>query len=179
MVVEHFEGVCLCMFGSYEDVVSCLTSIIPTFYTRKKTSLTFFLLVQSSPNTHAQTGAYNGELVNMARVFGMLLNFNCALVLVPMYRAILTWLQGTALTNYVPFEKAYDTHQVPVSHEYTAPPPPPPNKLLLLLLLQRLSMRRFMTFTRCLGPFVRLIFTHSLAHFLTTPPCIYVSTWLN
>lgn len=38
-------------------------------------------------------GAWDGELVNIARVFGMLLNFNCALVLVPMFRAILTYLQ--------------------------------------------------------------------------------------
>jgi predicted ferric reductase len=57
-------------------------------------------------------GACNGELVNMARAFGMLLNFNCALVLVFMFRAILTSLQGTWLTNYVPFEKAYDAHQL-------------------------------------------------------------------
>jgi len=38
-------------------------------------------------------GAWDGELVNIARAFGMLLNFNCALVLVPMFRAILTYLQ--------------------------------------------------------------------------------------
>ena len=38
-------------------------------------------------------GAGNGEFVNFARVFGMLLNLNGVLVLVPMFRAILTSLQ--------------------------------------------------------------------------------------
>ena len=48
----------------------------------------------------------------MARVFGMLLNLNCVLVLIPMFRAIFTLMQGTWLTNYIPFEKAYDAHLV-------------------------------------------------------------------
>ncbi len=46
-----------------------------------------------------------------ARAFGMLCNFNCAFVIVPMMRTHITRIQSTWLAEYVPVHLAWDFHQ--------------------------------------------------------------------
>jgi len=57
-------------------------------------------------------GGTGGVWVDFARGFGMICNFNCAFVLVPMMRSIVTSIQETWLNKWIPFEKAYDFHQL-------------------------------------------------------------------
>eukprot|EP00698_Gefionella_okellyi_P005644 TRINITY_DN15118_c0_g1_i1.p1 TRINITY_DN15118_c0_g1~~TRINITY_DN15118_c0_g1_i1.p1 ORF type:complete len:504 (-),score=79.14 TRINITY_DN15118_c0_g1_i1:41-1552(-) len=49
--------------------------------------------------------------VPLAKGFGMLLNFNCALILVPVLRNFLSWVRGTRVNDIVPIDKAIVFHR--------------------------------------------------------------------
>jgi NADPH oxidase 2 len=49
--------------------------------------------------------------VTVARICGAMLNLNCALVLVPVLRNVLTWARKTFLSSFVPFDKNLVFHR--------------------------------------------------------------------
>ncbi len=67
-----------------------------------------FLFVHAV-NTYAGQGA--NRYVQIARGCGACLNFNGALILVPMLRHYLTWLRGTAIGSWFPLDHHVDFHK--------------------------------------------------------------------
>eukprot|EP00013_Stygamoeba_regulata_P020209 CAMPEP_0177649368 /NCGR_PEP_ID=MMETSP0447-20121125/11346_1 /TAXON_ID=0 /ORGANISM="Stygamoeba regulata, Strain BSH-02190019" /LENGTH=558 /DNA_ID=CAMNT_0019152115 /DNA_START=15 /DNA_END=1691 /DNA_ORIENTATION=- len=50
--------------------------------------------------------------VTIARVFGGILNFNCALILVPVLRNFLTWIRKSAFHRFIPFDLNLNFHRL-------------------------------------------------------------------
>lgn len=68
-----------------------------------------FLFV-SAAMTHAAQG--DNVFVQIARGCGAMLNFNGALILVPMMRHLLTWLRKSPVNNLVPIDKSIEFHKL-------------------------------------------------------------------
>ena len=60
--------------------------------------------------TYAAAGA--NVYVQIARGGGAMLNFNGALILIPMMRNLLTWLRQTPLNNYIPIDESVEFHKL-------------------------------------------------------------------
>ncbi len=68
------------------------------------------LLFVAAVEHYAEAGA--NVLVQLARGCGACLNFNGALILVPMMRRLITWLRKRPLARYVPMDEAVAFHRI-------------------------------------------------------------------
>lgn len=64
----------------------------------------------SAVSRYANLGA--NTYVQIARGCGAMLNFNGALILIPMMRHFMTWLRKTAFNNYIPIDEGIEFHKL-------------------------------------------------------------------
>ncbi len=72
--------------------------------------LTNLFLFFSAVNRYASQGA--NVYIQLARGCGAALNFNGALILIPMLRNFLTWLRKTKLSHYLPLDESIEFHKL-------------------------------------------------------------------
>ncbi|MDY6803201.1 MAG: ferric reductase-like transmembrane domain-containing protein [Cyanobacteriota bacterium] len=72
--------------------------------------LTNLFLFFGAVDRYASQGA--NSYIQLARGCGAALNFNGALILIPMLRHFLTWLRKTKLSNYLPLDESIEFHKL-------------------------------------------------------------------
>ncbi|EGC36287.1 superoxide-generating NADPH oxidase flavocytochrome [Dictyostelium purpureum] len=72
---------------------------------------TFYIYRFPEEESHKKAFELLGYGLCFARAFAMVLKINCTLVLIPVLRNLLSWLRGTFLNNFVPFDKNITFHK--------------------------------------------------------------------
>jgi Ca2+-binding EF-hand superfamily protein len=94
----------------HRRIRSCFQLGDPTFFYLMVYVTANIVLFMHAMNTYAAAGA--NLAVQIARGCGACLNFNGALILVPVMRNLLTWLRGTFAAHLIPLDEHLEFHKL-------------------------------------------------------------------